>query len=49
MSSTEVQTETTEQKSFTEDTPIAEYKTTHSGHCVKPPTRYHDYTLTIHN
>ena len=39
--------ETTEQTdSSTEDTPPAdlEYKTTRSGRCVKPPTRYRDYT-----
>ena len=37
--------ETSEQKaSSTVDTSPAEYKTTHSGRCVKPPTRYRDYT-----
>jgi len=45
MSSEKVQTETTEQKEgSTEDTPSAEYMTTRSGRCVKPPTRYRDYT-----
>ena len=44
-SSGETQTETTEQKECsTEDTPPAEYMTTRSGRCVKPPTRYRDYT-----
>jgi len=45
VSSEKVQTETTEQKEgSTEDTPSAEYMTTCSGRCVKPPTRYRDYT-----